>query len=60
MQNRRMTDIVLVSLCFLLDFSVSVMRLKVIPRHDSFIGTQQIYSVRHLFEEANIAQKFFS
>jgi len=53
-QNRRMTNIVL-AWCFLLDFSVSVIRLKGIPRHDCFIRTQPIYSVKPLFEEANIA-----
>ena len=54
-QNRRMTNIVLASWCFLLDFSVSVIKLKGIPRHDCFIRTQRIYSVKHLFEESNIA-----
>ena len=49
-----MTNIVL-AWCFLLDFSVSVIRLKGIPRHDYFIRTQRMYSVKHLFEEANIA-----
>ena len=57
--KRRMTNIVL-AWCFLLDISVSVIRLKGIQGHDCFMGTQRIYSVKHIFEMQIVPKNFFS